>query len=602
MKKIFLLLSLLAFAFLPPSAAQAAGEICGSNTPCCVAPGNIECAAGQVWIGDALTGSCQAPVACGAGRFFMCATNTCATATCSTSAVNTGSAAACCPDGALPVRTASGWACGTGLTLSSGNVVIDGDVSVNGDILPSGVACADGQTLERQAGAWVCAAGGSGSFSESAGDVYRETGNFGLGNNDPDQTLHVTGVACIDADGNDCGLIGASPGDLAVSDDIYFYGELMPEGNTCAIGQYLIKNAADQWICSTPHWTASGSGIYNSSGDVAIGTTPNNTIRLYSYTNEANGFPTYGIYAYNRNTSGADTYGSYSIGFIADSANVETAYGLYAVGLTNSSTCAVDCAESFGVYAQGQGVFSTGLYAVGDYIGVHAVSPSTSTSSGNLALLVEQERADQTAALFDCVGDCTSAIFSGGNNSSYLTSNSGYVIVGSTGGAHLSVDVNGLQAKSNGNTVADLHLNTSGDGSVVVNMSHNPFTSSVCRSGETLGYCSSLAILKKNIADLRLGLATVKQLRPVQFQWKDREVASDALDLGFLAEEVESVDPLLAQYDDGKLTGVKYDKLTALLTKAVQELSAEVDKKQAQINELKTLVCLDHPEAEVCRN
>ncbi len=55
-------------------------------------------------------------------------------------------------------------------------------------------------------------------------------------------------------------------------------------------------------------------------------------------------------------------------------------------------------------------------------------------------------------------------------------------------------------------------------------------------------------------------------------------------DLGFIAEEVADVDPLLATYGvDGAPGGVKYHHMTALLTQGIQELSQIVEQQNETI-------------------
>ena len=94
-------------------------------------------------------------------------------------------------------------------------------------------------------------------------------------------------------------------------------------------------------------------------------------------------------------------------------------------------------------------------------------------------------------------------------------------------------------------------------------------------SGASLiGDCSSLREWKNNIVDTDMGLAEVLQLRAREFDW-DEQHGHGRHDFGFVAEEVEAVNPLLVTYRP-ELTGVKYSKLTALLVKAIQELEARV--------------------------
>ncbi len=104
----------------------------------------------------------------------------------------------------------------------------------------------------------------------------------------------------------------------------------------------------------------------------------------------------------------------------------------------------------------------------------------------------------------------------------------------------------------------------------------------VCRNATTgeLGSCTSLRAYKKNIQNLNLGLDTINQLTPRQFNWK----ADGSADLGFVAEEVAAVNPLLGEYDaHGKLTGVKYSQMSALLTRGIQQLNVKTDQNTASI-------------------
>jgi hypothetical protein len=85
----------------------------------------------------------------------------------------------------------------------------------------------------------------------------------------------------------------------------------------------------------------------------------------------------------------------------------------------------------------------------------------------------------------------------------------------------------------------------------------------------TFTTCSSASKYKENITDFSFdGLETINALRAVEFDWKDDGVH----DFGFVAEEVEAVDPLFASYYNGELEGVKYKQLTALLVKGIQEM------------------------------
>ncbi len=112
-------------------------------------------------------------------------------------------------------------------------------------------------------------------------------------------------------------------------------------------------------------------------------------------------------------------------------------------------------------------------------------------------------------------------------------------------------------------------------------------TTNVVRTS-TSNCIASLRELKDDINDLSLDLDTLLSLRPVEFDWNDTYWGNnihdekEVHDLGFIAEEVEDVNPLLAQYDsDGSLRSVKYERLTALLTKSIQQIVNTVDLKNA---------------------
>ena len=99
--------------------------------------------------------------------------------------------------------------------------------------------------------------------------------------------------------------------------------------------------------------------------------------------------------------------------------------------------------------------------------------------------------------------------------------------------------------------------------------------------------CSSSRRYKQNIQTFQPGLALIRQLRPVSFNWR----ANNQADLGLVAEEVNQVEPLLTTTNDkGEIEGVKYDRVGVVLVSAVQEQQRQIDvleqHNQAQQNAL----------------
>jgi hypothetical protein len=102
----------------------------------------------------------------------------------------------------------------------------------------------------------------------------------------------------------------------------------------------------------------------------------------------------------------------------------------------------------------------------------------------------------------------------------------------------------------------------------------------LCLNGlNQISSCSSSLRYKNNVENLPLGLDAVARLRPVTFNWK----ANGEPDLGFVAEEVHQVSPLLTTLNkDGQIEGVKYDRISAVLVKAIQEQQRQIAELQAQ--------------------
>lgn len=142
----------------------------------------------------------------------------------------------------------------------------------------------------------------------------------------------------------------------------------------------------------------------------------------------------------------------------------------------------------------------------------------------------------------------------------------------------------------------------------------------LCRNANNeVSTCSSSLRYKTNVAPFSPGLGLLQRLRPIRFNWKDGGMK----DMGFGAEDVAAVEPLLVTYDDkGRVEGVKYDRISAVLVNAVKEQQTQIETQQAQLNQqqaqietqqrelrqqqalidgLKKLLCQQNPTADVCR-
>jgi len=118
------------------------------------------------------------------------------------------------------------------------------------------------------------------------------------------------------------------------------------------------------------------------------------------------------------------------------------------------------------------------------------------------------------------------------------------------------------------------------------NVTFSPRTAGLGAGGD-FGYITSTRESKGNIKTIK-NIDFINQLNPVSFNYrKKNENKTEFIDelyedvyYGFIADEVEALDKNLVFYDDvegggKKLSGVHYNSMIAILTKAVQELSKQ---------------------------
>lgn len=90
--------------------------------------------------------------------------------------------------------------------------------------------------------------------------------------------------------------------------------------------------------------------------------------------------------------------------------------------------------------------------------------------------------------------------------------------------------------------------------------------------------------LKKDIVDNTYGLKEILKLRTINYRFKDEARGKDKK-VGFIAQEVKAAMPELVSTagDEMKTLSVSYAEMTAVLTKAVQEQQAQIEKLTAAL-------------------
>jgi len=352
---------------------------------------------------------------------------------------------------------------------------------------------------------------------------------------------------------------------------------------TGSVGYYIKQSNGNMYLNSI-----FGRGVVQFDGATAVpsggfaaatfNTSNSSKFGVYAESNTATGA---GLLAVNNNTSSSNTYAVYGSQSNPNSASVygynyATTGGYGVQGQANGSS-------SFGglfggnTGVSGGGVYGPGLKGLGLLAGygVECIAGfrwgsytySQPAGTGNNALLDNGTWGSPLNA--------TNAIYA-----SYLggIADSGWARIFPTNSGTANAAGAGLNLFGNTSTgIAGAYVGTSGSGNTVT------FTVQVTSPSDVR--------LKEEIADSDLGLAFVKQLRPVSYKLKADPKHQKGY--GFIADEVEALigdtSSLVYHEPDWKVgdeTGFKtihYPSYIAVLTKAIQELTAKVEALETQL-------------------
>lgn len=102
---------------------------------------------------------------------------------------------------------------------------------------------------------------------------------------------------------------------------------------------------------------------------------------------------------------------------------------------------------------------------------------------------------------------------------------------------------------------------------------------------------------KSNVSNLNASLDRIKQLRGINFKWQTPEDSSfvfidSSLQIGFIAQEVESIVPEVVSTDKNGIKSLNYSRMVALLTEGMKEQQATIDSQYTKIELLESRVTL----------
>jgi len=196
-------------------------------------------------------------------------------------------------------------------------------------------------------------------------------------------------------------------------------------------------------------------------------------------------------------------------------------------------------------------------------VGIGTSSPVANlhllTASGNTTLYVQSTGAGSYALTSYSNVTTGYGYDVGFGGSSSIAPNSYYIYGGSSAGIKMQISGAGLVY------FPTVYGNTGGGSGTVA----------ISASGELYRATSSLKY-KENVTDYNKGLNEILQLRPVYYNVKRED--DNNLYAGLIAEEIEDLGlKEFVQYaEDGTPDAIYYANMIALLTKAIQELSAKV--------------------------
>ncbi len=268
------------------------------------------------------------------------------------------------------------------------------------------------------------------------------------------------------------------------------------------------------------------------------------------------------------------------LGIVTNLANANSGFGNFNILNSTDSLLSPGIVASFSTNAPPQSFFvypaGQPRVAIRDTIDDHALFVFDK-GEGNAAFFSEED-AGNGIEVFES-GDGQGVIIneSGAGNALVIEEfdNGGGILITERGtGTGLFINQSAGENVSTPNGYGILLTSTGTNEPVYVN--HNGNIAILSTSGVWTN--ASDSTLKKNIEPLVYGLNEVLLLKPVHYQMK----SNDASQIGFIAQEVQNIIPEVVELTaDNKLT-MSYGNLVALITNAIQEQQAFIEKLQTE--------------------
>jgi hypothetical protein len=220
--------------------------------------------------------------------------------------------------------------------------------------------------------------------------------------------------------------------------------------------------------------------------------------------------------------------------------------------------------------------FGTSNTFVGEFAGNFSMTGGQNSVLGAFAFGSNSSGQNNTGVGYISFPDCTT----GSNNVAIGVSAAGSL---TTGSGNVYINANAASgAESNTTRIGTSQTQCFIAGIRGRTTTNNNAIAVLIDSAGQLGTVSSSASVKRNIKDMADTSASLSQLRPVTFIYKDD--TSNTTQFGLIAEEVDQAFPSLVIYDDkGKPETVQYHILPVLLLNEMKKQQVIINEQQNNI-------------------
>jgi hypothetical protein len=245
-------------------------------------------------------------------------------------------------------------------------------------------------------------------------------------------------------------------------------------------------------------------------------------------------------------------------------------------------------ASGFGSLRSNTGGFNT---ASGDQSLYANSTGSNNTGIGNDALLANTSGSYNTGIGSGALSENTTGtenVANGVYAGSSITTGSNNIALGAAAGSNIVTGSQNIDIGGSGlvDESARIRIGTAGKqtATFIAGISGTPVTGAavVITANGQLGVLASSERYKTGITSLSSEAVKLQQLRPVTFHLKTEP--DGALQFGLIAEEVDRVYPdLVVRNASGQIEGLRYDELTPILLREVQEQQQALVAQDKQV-------------------